>query len=386
MMNLLRLAVALLAVRVVTTMLAVSCVSEMRTIDGTTDTQPLSRAQVDALDKLIHDYMSRAEIPGFSAAVALDGRVIWSQGYGFADIENSVPATSDTAYRTASIGKTITAVAAMQLVEQGKLALDHSIEEYCPGFPKKPWVITPRHLLTHTSGIRHYGGPRDLEEHTSTTHYATVEAALAPFKDDPLSFEPGTEWLYSTYGYDVLGCVIEGAAGKPFMEVIRTSVFERAGMTHSREDDPAAVIPHRARGYALVNGELRNATHIDMSNRLPAGGYVTNAPELATFAAKFIDGELVSRATRDAMLTEQKLTNGDTVNYGLGWAIGEDASGHTDGTASHGGSTPGASGMLYIVPARRLVVAFLSNLEDAPERNAIATAIGGVVIGAVAGK
>jgi CubicO group peptidase (beta-lactamase class C family) len=328
----------------------------------------LTPAQLDSLDKSISAYMSRHGIPGLSAAVALEGKVIWSKGYGSADLENSVPALTETAYRTASIGKTITATAAMKLVEEGKLELDRPIQEYCPSFPKKPWVITPRHLLTHQSGIRHYGGPRDQEEQTSTVHYTTVEAALAPFEDDPLLFEPGTEYSYSTYGFDVLGCVMEGAAHQPFMQIIRSYVFEPSGMTHTRDDDPAAIIPHRAAGYVKVNDELVNAPHVDMSNRLPAGGYLTTAPELAAFAARFVDCKLVSCETRDLMLTEQKLKNGDTVNYGLGWSIGEDASGKTDGTASHGGSSPGASGILYVVLKQRLAVVFLSNLESMPER------------------
>jgi CubicO group peptidase (beta-lactamase class C family) len=306
--------------------------------------------------------------------------VIWSRGYGKADLENDVPARADTKYRSASIGKCITATAAMRLFEQHKLDLDRPIQDYCEAFPRKPWTITTRHLLSHQSGIRHYGGPRDREEQTSVVHYASVADALAPFKDDPLLFEPGTNHSYSTYGYDVVGCVLEGATGMRFMDVIRSHVFEPCGMADSRDDDPAAIIPGRAAGYARVDGELRIATHVDMSNRLPAGGYLTTAPDLARFAAKFLDGGLVTRETRDAMLTEQVLKNGDTVNYGLGWGIIEDAAGHADGTAFHGGSSPGASGMLFIDPKEHLGVVFLSNLENAPARLETARALARIVL------
>ena len=347
---------------------------------------PGSSAALDAktqhaLDELLESYLAQQGIPGLSAAIARDGDVIWSHAYGLADVENEVPARVDTAYRTASIGKCITATAALRLVERGELDLDRPIQDYTAAFPPKPWPITARHLLTHTSGIRHYGGPRDREEHTSNFHYASIADALAPFKDDALLFEPGTQWSYSTYGYDVLGCVLEGAAHAEFMEIIRAEVFEPCGMTSSRADDPAEIVPHRAAGYIRVDGRLQNAVHVDMSNRLPAGGYLTTAPELARFAAKFIDCELVSRATRDAMLTEVRLRNGDTVNYGFGWAIGELPSGQVDGTATHGGSSPGVSGMLYIDPARRLGVAFLTNLEDAPERQPTARALAELVAG-----
>lgn len=112
---------------------------------------------------------------------------------------------------------------------------------------------------------------------------------------------------------------------------------------------------------------------------MPAGGYLTTAPDLARFAVRFMDGELLSRATRDAMLTHTGLPGGATVNYGLGWSIGEDDAGRPDGTASHGGSSPGVSGILYIDPSRRLAVAFLSNLEDARERTQTARAMAGIV-------
>lgn len=334
-----------------------------------------------ALDALLEDYRERNGIPGLSAAITLDGHVVWAQAYGLADVENEVPARPDTAYRSASIGKCITAAAALRLAERGELDLDAPIAQYTSAFPPKPWPITARQLLSHTSGIRHYGGARDREEQESVVHYASVADALAPFEDDPLLFEPGTEWSYSTYGYDVLGCVLEGAAGVEFMELVRREVFEPCGMTSSRADDPAAIVPHRAAGYASVEGELRNATHVDMSNRLPAGGYLTTAPDLARFAARFLDDTLVSRATREAMLTHTALRGGSTVNYGLGWSIGEDEEGRADGTASHGGSSPGASGMLYIEPGRRLGVVFLTNLESAPERGQTARAIAEIIVG-----
>ncbi len=358
-------------------------------VDGS-GAQPSARSQArpplldaktrHALDAALGGYLAKHGIPGLSAAVSLRGSVIWAKGYGLADVENGVSSGPQTAYRSASIGKTIGATAAMRLVEGQELDLDRPIQDYTSAFPPKRWAITTRHLLLHQSGIRHYGGPRDHEEQTSTIHYGAVSEALAPFKDDSLLFEPGTNSLYSTYGYNVLGCVLEGAAHKSFMDVVRSLIFEPCGMASTRDDDPLAVIPHRAAGYIRVNGALRNATHVDMSNRLPAGGYLTTAPDLARFAAQFMDGALVSRETRDVMLREQTLKNGDTINYGMGWAIVEDMPGHPAGPAFHGGSSPGASGLLYIDPARRLGVVLLSNLEDAPERLEIAQPVARIVL------
>jgi serine beta-lactamase-like protein LACTB len=337
--------------------------------------QSLTATQQGTIDRLVSTYIKQHRVPGASLAVALNGQVVYSKGYGLSDVENSVPALPETVFRSASIGKSITATAAMQLVERKKLDLDQPIQTYCSAFPTKPWPITSRELLTHTAGVRHYGGMHDREEQTSTVHYADVVEALAPFKNDPLLFEPGTKHSYSTYGYVVLGCVMQGAAHQPFLEIIREGIFEPAGMDSSRDDDPAAIIPHRAAGYRLVNGQLQNAPHVDMSNRMPAGGYLNTAADIARFAADFIDCKHVACSSRDTMLTELRLKNGDTVNYGFGWAVVEDANGHPTGEYLHGGSSPGASGMLYIVPGRRLAVVILTNLEDAPNRTDIVRAI-----------
>jgi CubicO group peptidase (beta-lactamase class C family) len=235
----------------------------------------LPPASIVRIESAIGAYQAANHVPGLSVALVIDGRPGWSRGFGLADVENAVPATASTAYRSASIGKTMTATAAMRLVEAGRLDLDADIRRYCPAFPVKPWTITVRHLLSHQSGIRHYGGPRDREEQASTVHYADVVDAMAPFKDDALLFQPGTRFGYSTYGYDVLGCVLQGAAGAPFLDVMRTQVWQRAGMRATRDDDPAALVDRRAAGYVLVDGAVRNAPHVDMSNRMPAGGYLT---------------------------------------------------------------------------------------------------------------
>ena len=153
--------------------------------------------------------MAKQNIPGFSAAVVVDNQLRWSQGYGLAEMENSVPATPTTTYRIASVSKPITAVAAMQLVERGKLDLDTPIQKYCPAYPEKPWKITARHLLGHLSGIRHY---KTDENFNSTRHFASVMESLDAFKTDPLLQEPGTKFT-TRLRYVVLFCVVEGASG-----------------------------------------------------------------------------------------------------------------------------------------------------------------------------
>jgi serine beta-lactamase-like protein LACTB len=331
----------------------------------------LTAAQGDAVARLVTAFMAKHGVPGLSVAIVVDGRLAWSSGYGVADVENAVPAKATTAYRSASIGKPMTATAAMQLAQDGRLDLNADIRDYCPAFPEKPWRITSLHLLGHRSGIRHYGGPHDDEEQYSTIHYGSVAEALAPFKGDPLLFEPGTRFLYSTYGFDVLGCVIEGAARASFLEYMRTRVWGPAGMDATRDDDPSALVPNRANGYVRSSGELRRARMADVSNRLPAGGYLTTAIDLARFAEAVLAGRLVTRETFERMTTPARLPDGETVPYGLGWHV-ETEPWHEDTWIAHGGSSPGASGILALMPRHRFAVAVLTNLENAPDRDLLA--------------
>jgi len=343
------------------------------------DAAALPQTTITAVERLVTAYRDAHRIPGMSIAVVADGKLAWSKAYGLADIENSVAARNATLYRSASIGKTMTATAAMRLVEAGALDLRADIRDYCPAFPAKAWRITPWNLLTHTSGIRHYGGPRDLEEQSSTEHYPSVVAALQPFKDDALQFEPGTKWQYSTYGFDVLGCVIEGAAHMPFLTYMTEQVWRPAGMLATRDDDPRAVILNRAAKYTLRDGVLQNAPAIDMSNRMPAGGYLTTAAELASFVTALLNGALVKPATVDEMMKPATLTTGAVVGYGLGWGV-ETEEWHGDRWTFHGGSSPGASGFIAVMPKHRFAVVFLTNLDELPERNELAADIARVVL------
>src|SRR4030095_6501447 len=169
------------------------------------------------IEALIEKEMSAKGIPGLSVAVGVEGQVRYAKGFGMADLENGVPATATTVYRTASIAKPLTATAVLQLVEKGKLALDAPIQAACAAFPEKAWAVTARQLLSHLGGVRHYR-PGEPE---NTRHYESITDTLAVFKDDPLLHEPGTKYSYSTYAFSVLGCAIEGASGAPYGEWMR---------------------------------------------------------------------------------------------------------------------------------------------------------------------
>lgn len=302
--------------------------------------------------------MAKQNIPGFSAAVLVDNQLSFSQGYGLAEMENSVPATPTTVYRIASVSKPITAVAAMQLVEKGKLDLDAPIQKYCPAYPEKPWKITARHLLGHLSGIRHYKAD---ENFNSTRHFASITESLDAFKNDPLLQEPGTKFTYTTYGYVVLGCVVEGASGMKYADYVREHIFRPAGMERTRVDDVYAIIPNRAGGYArLKSGEVRNAELADTSNKIPGGGLVSTAGDIARFALALQTGVLLKRETFGQMLAPMKTSDGKESPY-FGWFIRERNGAKV---LTHGGSQQGTSTQLFIAPDKGFALALMANMED----------------------
>jgi serine beta-lactamase-like protein LACTB, mitochondrial len=318
--------------------------------------------QARAINALVTSYVSEHHVPGLSIAVIHGGRVILAQGYGLADVENSVPASADTVYRIASISKSVTATAAMKLVEAGKLDLDAPIQKYCPDFPQKPWPITARELLSHESGIRDY---RNEEETINTRHYASITEALTQFANDPLEFEPGTKMQYTSYGYIVLGCVMEGASGTSYDRFMRQAIFEPAQMPATRLDDVFAIIPHRARGYRIAaGGELQNAVFVDVSNKPPGSGINSSAKDMGNFVAALYAGKLVSKPTLEKMLEPMTTRSGKSTNYGLGFFRGGPIGKYRElEEAGHGGDQQGFSSVLYLLPEREFGVVILSNLE-----------------------
>ena len=334
----------------------------------------LAEDAVQRAEQLIRVQIQRQRIPGLSAAIAIDNKLVWSSGFGRSDIENSVPAHTDTVYRTASIAKPMTAVAVLKLFEQGKLNLDESVQEYCPHYPQKEWPVTPRQLLGHLGGIRHYNKPF---ESVGTRHYRSVTSAVGIFANDPLLHEPGTKYHYTTFGYNLLGAAAENVADTDFGSLLDELVFTPANMDQTTEDNTFAIIPNRTRGYVVLDrirslrlgtgssipvGSVINAELHDTSMKIPGGGVVSTAPDLVRFTSAINTGRLLKPETVRMMWTEQSTTSGKQTGYGLGWRIGL-LKGHK--TASHSGGQAGTSTYLLTAPETGLSVAVMCNLQGA---------------------
>ena len=306
-----------------------------------------------ALDSIITQVMHEQQIPAITVAMALGDRLVYSKAFGSADLENGVPATPETLIRTGSIAKPITAVAAMTLVEAGKLDLDAPVQTYCVPFPPKQWPITTRELLGHTAGIRHYN-PGEPEY---THHYKWMADGFVLFASDPLLFPPGTAYSYSTYGYTVAGCAIEGASGSRFQDYLAEHVLKPAGMTHTVVDDVLEIVPHRARGYQKIDGEVRNAALMDSSYKIPGGGYVSTAEDLVRFAQALLDGKLLKPSTVAEMWTPSKVSG--KASYALGFAVREGGR-----FVTHTGGQSGTTTRLFIIPQSHFALAVLANMNN----------------------
>jgi serine beta-lactamase-like protein LACTB len=341
----------------------------------------LGQEKLKKIEAAISSAMSKDNIPGMSAAIVADKKIVWMNGYGLADLENFVPAKAATVYRLASISKTITAVATMQLVELGKLDLDAPVQKYCPGFPQKQWAVSTRQLLGHLGGIRHYG-PQDGKlfhgNDDNTRHFNSINDSLVFFKDDPLLHEPGSKYLYSTYGYNLIGCVIEGASGKTYLDFVRDNVFKPAAMNTIREDDNAAIIANRAQGYEKTRtGELRNSGLADTSYKIPGGGFCSTVEDLAKFAIAIQSGKLLKPESLNQAWTKQKTRDGKETSYGLGWQVSE-RKGMKE--VIHGGNQARVTTYLYMLPERGFAVVLMMNLEGVGSRTDLARQIADITL------
>jgi serine beta-lactamase-like protein LACTB len=316
-------------------------------------------------------WMQRHRAPGLSVAIALDGQPAWSSGFGLADLERGVSATPRTSYRLASVTKSITAAAVMLLAEKGALDLDAPIQTYCPAYPAKRWPITARLLLAHLAGVRHHGWRESMWP--NTRHFESVTAALDRFKNDDLVVEPGTQYRYSSPGYTILGCAIEGASGMSYATFVREHIFAPSGMVNTFPEDVRTPSQGGTAYYSKgrvykVTGKFAGRTRapsIDVSDRLPAGGFVSTVDDMMRFAIAMQYGGLLRDSTRELMWTRQHTRDGKPLQfYGLGWLIAE-ADSVRPKRVWNDGSQPGTRTFLYVRPTQGIIIALMTNMDGA---------------------
>jgi len=317
----------------------------------------------------------RAKIgaPAMSAAVAIDGKVVWRGAAGWADMESEAPATLQTRFRIGSTSKAITGTALARLVDQGVIDLDTPISQYMEKLPNPAWAeITPRQLASHMAGLPHYNENTDwlggYHSIALQTHYADVRDAVEVFDESELLFAPGTDFHYSTLGTVLLGAVMSEAAGIPYRELVAEQVFEPVGMRETVvAPETAGGAEAMATSYYHEDGRYRVWRPVDQSHRLPGGGWASTPSDLARMGVAFLDEDYLSRSTRETFWTPQRLESGEVnpQNYALGWRWHEMEMGDSGvlSHAHHGGVSRGGQALLMVLPDYDMAIAFTINMR-----------------------
>ncbi len=324
--------------------------------------------------------MKKNDVTGLSIALVDDQRVIWAQGFGFADQANNVPATPETVYRAGSISKLFTATAAMQLVEQGKLDVDQPLQTYLPEFSVKSRFpnaahITPRTIMTHHSGL-----PSDLLKGMWTKQPEPFENEVNLLRDEYVANPPNYLFSYSNVGVTLLGHALEKVAGRDFASHMEESVLRPLGMTHSSFSQAPDRSPLGAKAYR--KGEEGE----ELSLRgIPAGGLNTTVLDLSRFmemvfaGGKAGDGQIIKPETLSEMLRPQNADVPLDFNFRVGLAWMLSGLGGIDirdagPVAHHSGATLYHRSQLIVLPEHKLGVVVLANSATAgPVVNKLAT-------------
>ncbi len=329
--------------------------------------QPAAEASVDAFIKA---EMEKQKIPGVSLAVVKDGKPLIVKGYGFANLEHQVPVKPETIFQSGSVGKQFTAMAVMMLVEEGKIGLDEKISKYLGEVPEAWANVTVRHLLTHTGGFTDY--PRDFDFRKDYTE----EDLLKRTKEVPTAFAPGEKWAYSNLGYVTLGIIIHKVSGKFYGDFLKERVFGPLGMTTARVISEADIVPNRASGYVLRDGEVKNQSWVAPSLNTTADGalYLT-IHDMIKWDEALANGKLIGKSGYDALWSPVKLNDGRNHPYGFGWSL---RTMNGKRVIEHGGSWQGFKAHIARYPDNKLTVIVFANLAQANQER-LATGVAGIV-------
>jgi serine beta-lactamase-like protein LACTB, mitochondrial len=337
-------------------LIAFACAAALvaATVGGQSRRPPYGRAierSRTMLDEVLQLY------PGTSVAVAVGDDIVWSQAFGFADVERQRPVSRATQFRVYEVAMPLTATMMARLSDEGRLDLDAPIQRYVPGAQDGGFTVTVRSLAAHVSGARDFENEED-----APAPCATARDAVKRLPPEMFVRPPGLVFTKSRPGYLLLSAALESASGKSFGDLLAETIAAPTGMSLTMVDDPGRFLPGRTLFYERGwFGLLRSARAVDTSCRWGAGGLVSTTGDLALFGAALLRGDIVRRETLEAMFTTQTTRAGAKTGYGLGWHVETDARGRR--VLWHGGRGVGGRSAIVLVPHARLVCVMLSNIE-----------------------
>ena len=310
---------------------------------------------------------------GLSVAVAKDGAIVWAEGFGYADDKHRATVTPSTRFRTGSVSKTMTAAAVALLYDRGRIDLDAPVQTYVPAYPKKQWTVSTRQLLGDVAGVHRLRGERNNNDQVPRGYCRTVDEAVRTFAYEPLAFEPGTRYRYSTSGWILLSAVVEGASGQPFYTFMSRNVFKTLGMertavegadedkdtadfTDSTRNDAASVLED----YACTVGA--GAFLSTPSDLVRLGSAMLTAPAKASAVKK---PGLLKAETITLLQTPQSLKSGASTGFALGWKVDTiPLAGAQVRTVRHRASLIAGAVSFYLFPDRGLAIAAMTNVPN----------------------
>lgn len=319
----------------------------------------------DMTDDVMREQMAKRHIAGTSVVVVRNGKIVFARGYGSANIEQSMPATSNTIYQIGSTTKPFTATAIMMLVQNGSVSLDEKAAKYLPKLPAQYSDVTIRQLLTHTSGVN-----RDLR--TGNADDFTVDEFWKRLATASVSFKSGERWEYSNTGYILLGMIIESVTGKSYGEFLNERIFKPLGMKDTKYLEPPSKSNDRAVGYDWTENAFRPSPYF--SGGYAAGGLVSTATDLAKWDAALDAEKLLRQTNLEQMWMPAKLSNGKLVtfdfrgvqtSYGFGWFL-TSYRGHK--VVTHGGTVSGFSSQIMRFPDDKITIIVNSNSKSGADR------------------
>lgn len=308
-------------------------------------------------EKICRDFIYQYGVNGMQICVSRKNKIIWSGALGYADIANHIYVSDLTKFRINSISKSLTSLALIKLVSEGKINLDSPIQKYIPEFPPKAFPITMRQLAGHLAGVRGYD-ENNLNDYIRTEHYDNSIQALKVFENDTLLFKPGSRFYYSTFGWNLIGAIIEKVSGKDYLSYMAENICKPLGLENTCGDNIKSKISNRSKFYD-VTGKQNDLG--DISYKYPGGGLLSTCKDLIKIGNEILYGSYIDTRTKKTLFQTQHTSDNKETGYGLGWYIGKDKNGHR--TWYHPGDSFSGSSYLLIYPDDDIVISFLSNSQ-----------------------
>lgn len=272
-----------------------------------------------SIDSLVLEQVKPNE-PGVAILIAKKGKIVYEKAFGSANLELNVPLQPDMIFQIGSVTKQFTAVAILQLVEQGKISLQDSVQKYIKDFPFKGYTITVENLLTHTSGIKDLMTIDHPGQNVLRWDF-TPQQLIDHFKNEPLEFKPCSKYNYTNSGYVLLGRIIEIASGKSYHNYLLENVIQKAGLKNTFFANADTVIPKRVSSYTRDRGFYDNSDYFSMSFGYGCGDLLSTIEDLFRWNTALLNGNLIKKETLEKAFTPYKLSDGTNTAYGYGWFI-----------------------------------------------------------------